>query len=331
MENSKVLILGSNSFAGSCFVDKALDLGCQVLGVSRSDESLPFFKPSNIKTDLGKYRFVKADLNNDLEQIILLLREFAPEWIIDFAGQGMVADSWVHPEQWYQTNIVSKVRLHQELLSHSELKKYIRVSTPEVYGSNENLINESWLLNPTTPYAVSHAAIDLSLKAFYKQYQFPVVFTRFANFYGPRQQLYRIVPRTIIYALTGQTLQLHGGGTSMRAFIYGEDVAEAIHRTIIGGAPGEIYHFSPQEFYSIKQIVEKICDKLAVDIDQTVRVVPDRAGKDLAYLMDSSRARAELGWTPSTTLDVGLEKVIDWVKEYLPEILSAPQDYIHKR
>ena len=101
----------------------------------------------------------------------------------------MVAESWTAPAQWYTTNIVAKVRLHDWLRQQSWLERYVRISTPEVYGSHDTLQPESWHLNPSTPYAVSHAAIDLSLRAFHAHYGFPVVFTRFANFYGPGQQL----------------------------------------------------------------------------------------------------------------------------------------------
>ena len=210
------------------------------------------------------------------------------------------------------------------------LQRYVRISTPEVYGSQDSLVNESWNYNPSTPYAVSHAAIDMSLRSFHKQYNFPVIFTRFANFYGPGQQLYRIVPRTIIYALLGKKLQLHGGGTSIRAFIYGDDVAEGIMRTINMGNIGEVYHFSPERFLTIREVVEIICQQLNLDFDSVVELAPERPAKDLAYLMNSSKVRNMLNWTDSVSFEQGVKNTIDWVQSSISEIENLPLDYIHK-
>jgi dTDP-glucose 4,6-dehydratase len=250
--------------------------------------------------------------------------------IVDFAGQGMVAESWQAPEQWYQTNVVSKAKLHNYLRDKKWLKKYIRISTPEVYGSSKDLIDERAEYNPSTPYAVSHAATDMSLKAYFKQFGFPVVFTRFSNFYGPGQQLYRIVPRTIIYALTGKTLMLHGGGKAVRAFIHGKDVASAIQCAIDKGELGETYHFSTDSFVAIKELVEKIHQLMEVSHNDLIKISEDRLGKDLKYLMNDSKARTKLSWHPSVTLEQGLIETIDWVKNNLEEIKTLPMNYQHK-
>ncbi|HAG72441.1 MAG TPA: dTDP-glucose 4,6-dehydratase, partial [Gammaproteobacteria bacterium] len=178
--------------------------------------------------------------------------------------------------------------------------------------------------------AVSHAAVDQSLRAFYQQYDFPVIFTRFANFYGPGQQLYRIVPRTIIYALLGKKLQLQGGGTSVRAFISGVDVADAVMRSINSGLVGEAYHFSPERFLTIRQVIEIICSQMNVEFADLVEIAPDRPGKDLAYLMDSKKARRELGWQESVTFEEGVDATVRWVKDSFDEISSLPLNYIHK-
>lgn len=265
-----------------------------------------------------------------MPEIFDALDDFQPDVIVDFAGQGMVAESWISPEQWYQTNIVAKVRFHNLLRQAKWLKRYIRISTPEVYGSQEDLLKEAWQFNPSTPYAVSHAAIDMSLRAFHQQYQFPVIFTRFANFYGSGQQLYRIVPRTIINALLGKKLQLHGGGTSIRAFIHGSDVADGIIKAASIGSIGEIYHFSSEKFYSIREAVELICERLGVEFSSVVEIAPDRPAKDKAYLMDSSKARTDLGWSEGYTFERGIDETIDWVKDSMDEIRRLQLDYIHK-
>ena len=330
MRYFRYAVLGSNSFAGSAFIGEALRRGMHVIGFSRSKELNQIFSHNNKILRSETYRFIQADINHDLELIMRELDEFSPEVIVDFAGQGMVAESWEMPEQWYLTNIVAKVRLHEQLIRRKWLKRYIRISTPEVYGSQDSLLKESWAYNPTTPYAVSHAAIDMSLRAFYHQYGFPVIFSRYANFYGPGQQLYRSVPRTIVYAILGKKLQLHGGGTSVRAFIFSDDVADSIFRLADNGSTGEIYHFSPQDFYTIRQIVEIICQQLSITFSDLVEVGPERPGKDLAYLMDSSRARNELDWKNSVSLENGIEQTAKWVINNLDVIRELPLNYIHK-
>jgi len=330
LKNRRVAVLGSNSFAGAALIKRLLDDGADVVGFNRSGEGSPIFLQHRWAPSAGRYRFVQADLNRDLDAITGVLRAFQPSVVADFAGRGMVAESWQNPDQWFETNIVAKVRLHDVLRTLEGLGRYIRVSTPEVYGSHESLLSETWQFNPSTPYAVSHAAIDMSLRTFHQRYGFPVVFTRFANFYGPGQQLYRIIPRTIIYALLNRKLQLQGGGRSVRAFIYGSDVANAIVRSIIHGVPGETYHFSPGDFYTIRDVVAAIAEYMNVDFGTLVEMVPDRPSKDQAYLMDSSKAHRALGWTPQVGLPGGIAKTVDWITANLGEIKNLPLHYIHK-
>lgn len=323
-------VIGSNSFGGAAFVARAVADGMEVIGFNRSPEGSPIFLPYRASGRRNNYTFHQADINRDLPAILQELERFKPQAVVDFAGQGMVAESWKIPAQWYTTNIVAKVRLHDALRKYDWLERYVRVSTPEVYGTQSTPSAESWLYNPSTPYAVSHAAADMSLRAFHQNYDFPVIFTRFANFYGPGQQLYRIIPRTIIYALTGKKLQLHGGGAAMRSFIYGPDIADAIIRAIDLGKPGEVYHFSSREFPTIRQVVEMICGLMKTSFDSLAEVAPDRPGKDHAYLMDSSRARHELGWKESVSFEQGATATIEWVKKNIDEINTLPWEYNHK-
>ncbi len=329
MSSLRYAILGSNSFAGAAFVARAVRDGAEVVGFNRSPEGSDIFLPYRELPKAINYKFYQADINRDLPLILEVLDAFRPQVVVDFAGQGMVAESWQEPGQWYTTNIISKVRLHDQLRRFAWLERYVRVSTPEVYGSQDQLIKESWYYNPSTPYAVSHAAIDMSLRAFHQNYGFPVVFARFANFYGPGQQLYRIVPRAIICALTGRKLQLHGGGTSVRAFIEAGDVADGIMRAAAAGMTGQIYHFSSDRFLTIRQAVETICQRVGVAFDSMVEVAPDRAGKDQAYLMDSSKAKAQLGWEETVSFEAGVDATVDWVKKNLEEIMDLPLNYVH--
>lgn len=330
MKFNNIAVLGSNSFAGATFISNALERGVRVIGFNRSAEGPDLFLPYRRLANRENYKFYQADLNSEMNKIFTVLGEYQPEVIVDFAGQGMVSESWENPTHWYVTNLLSKVKLHEYLRHVDWLDRYVRISTPEVYGSHGHHLKESWTYNPSTPYAVSHASIDMSLRAFHTQYGFPVVFNRFANFYGPGQQLYRIVPRTIIFGLIGKKLQLHGGGNSIRAFIHGEDVANGIFASLERGEPGEVYHFSSEHFLTIREVIELICERANIDSSTLIEVAPDRPGKDQAYLMDSSRARNELDWSDKIPFKEGIDQTIDWVKANLEVIRKLPLQYIHK-
>jgi len=326
----KILVLGSNSFAGAVFVNEALTQNYKVIGTSRSDEKSHVFSSYKLNSRYKNFHFEKIHIVDQFEILTDLIANFKPDYIVDFAGQGMVAESWSEPELWFTTNLVAKVRLHNFLRQQKFIKKYIRVSTPEVYGSTEEIIKEGYSYNPSTPYAVSHAAIDLSLISFYKNYGFPVILTRFSNFYGPGQQLYRVIPKTILTALTGGRLPLHGGGTSIRSFIHGVDVANGLLLAIDKANPGEIYHFSTSEFITIYDLISKITRKLNVDIESIIDIKSDRAGKDKAYLMDASKASNHLGWNPQFDLNAGLDETIDWVNTNLDIMKDLSWNYEHK-
>lgn len=327
--NEKLVVIGSNSFSGANFVDYSISQGIETIGISRSPMPNTIFLPY-LKHHSKTFRFHQLDLNHDLQEIMNRMNEFRPDYVVNFAAQSMVAESWLNPEHWFQTNTVATVKLHDQLRSADYLKKYVHVSTPEVYGTCEGLIPENTNYNPSTPYAVSRAAADMSLMTFCKTYGFPATFTRAANVYGPGQQLYRIIPRTILFFLIGRKLQLHGGGHSVRSFIHIQDVAEGTLRAARSAAPGEIYHLSTTKNISIKNLVEMIAIQLGVSFDANVEIVGERLGKDAAYLLDSSNARNKLQWQDKITLEQGIEETIAWVKDNLDEIKKHPFDYIHK-
>ena len=170
------------------------------------------------------FEFYQHDLNTDLESILEIVDKHKPSIIINFSAQGEVRNSWKYPEQWFLTNCLSVVKLTNQLRKRDFIKKYISVSTPEVYGATKKNIIENHNYYPSTPYAASKLAGDLHLITLFKHYSFPVVFTRSANVYGVHQQLYRIIPRTIIYLKLGKTIELHGGGASIRTFVNIKDV-----------------------------------------------------------------------------------------------------------
>jgi dTDP-glucose 4,6-dehydratase len=326
----KFLILGSNSFSGATFADYLAAKGYEVLATSRSDEPHDAFLPYKWQKRPGKVRFQRIDLNSDLDTLKSVLATERPTHVVNFAAQSMVGESWLYPDQWMMTNVVSAVRLHDILRNYDGLERYVHVTTPEVYGSTEGWVREDAPFNPSTPYAVSRAAGDMSLRTYFANYQFPVVFTRAANVYGPGQQLYRIVPRTIVAAIGGQKLRLDGGGKSVRVFIHMNDVSDATLKIAQAGALGETYHISGYELVSIRALVEMILNRLGKSFADRVEIGPERPGKDTAYTLDSFKLRTELGWRDTFSLQQGIDDVIKWAERFRTELPKLPTKYEHK-
>lgn len=326
----KIAVLGSNSFSGASFVDACLTRGATVVGISRSAEPIPAFLPYKTNRAIGQFRFHALDINRNLPEIFDVLDAFKPDYVVNYAAQSMVGESWQHPEHWFQTNCVGQVKFHDRLRQRPYLKKYVHISTPEVYGSCSGNVTEDAPFNPSTPYAVSRAACDMSLMSFLKQYRFPVVFTRAANVYGPGQQLYRIIPRAILYAKLGKKLPLHGGGHSVRSFIHISDVNDGTWKVMERAEPGECYHLSTPEQVSIREVVSRIAARMGVPFESLVDIVDERPGKDAAYLLDSGRARARLSWKDTITLNDGIQETIKWVDENFEALKREPLNYIHK-
>jgi dTDP-glucose 4,6-dehydratase len=284
----RIVVIGSNSFSGSNFVHYVLEKGFTVLGISRSQlPPEPFWPLSwrGTKHLLDRFEFVQADLNNQFSLIKEKINLFKPSLIVNFAALGMVAESWQYPVDYYRTNLLSQVALHDYLRTLPYLYKYIHVSTPEVYGNTEGEVSESASFLPSTPYAASRAACDLHLRTFFKEYAFPVVWTRAANVYGPGQQLYRIIPRTMLSLRLKRKLPLHGGGVSIRSFIHIHDVCRATLAIALQAEPGSCFHLATKQTISIIGLVKAICKMMGGDFDSLVESAPERPGKDPAYLL----------------------------------------------
>ena len=324
-------MIGSNSFSGASFTEYALNHNCSVIGISRSEEQHDVFLPyaANFRR-AENFEFQQLDINKDLEDIISLVKQQRPEYIFNFAAQSMVAESWDYPEHWFMTNAVSTTMLLNGLKGLKFLKKYVHVTTPEVYGSCSGYVREDTPYNPSTPYAVSRAAGDMSLKTFVDNYDFPAVSTRASNVYGAGQQLYRIIPRTIFYIMQGKRLQLHGGGHSQRSFIHINDVANATMKVAFHGKVGETYHIATKSTIKIRDLVLLICDKMGVEFNDHVDIIGDRLGKDAAYFLDSTKIRESLGWQDVITLEQGIEEVMTWIDDNMAVLVEENDSYIHK-
>lgn len=328
MASERFFVIGSNSFSGASFVAGALRAGYAVMGISRGAEADEVFLPYKWSAH-ENFTFRRLDLNRDLDTVESAIRDFCPDYVVNFAAQGMVAQSWARPEHWYQTNTLAMVKLHDRLRKLSFLKKFVQASTPEVYGSTSGLVGEDAPFNPSTPYAISKAACDMNLLAFKKAYGFPAVFTRSANVCGPGQQLYRIIPKTILCILTGKKLRLEGGGHSVRSFIHIDDVGAGTIKVAREGLPGEAYHLATAKNQSIRQVVEEVCRQMDVRFNDCVDVVEGRLGQDAAYLLDTAKGRKQLNWAPQRTVEDAIADTVQWLRKNLTRLRELPAEYVH--
>jgi dTDP-glucose 4,6-dehydratase len=326
----KVLVIGCNSFSGSNFCNFLIQKKIKVIGVSRSENLNTLYLKHHRNINKNKFFFFqKVDINKDIDKLINLIKKFHIEYIVNYAAQAMVAESWLMPEHWYKTNVLSHSIILKKISEIKFIKKYLNFSTPEVYGSTDKLIFENQRFNPSTPYAVSRAAQDMSLYAYFKTLNFPVVITRAANVYGPHQKPYRIIPKTIISCLKNYKIPLHGGGSSVRSFIHIDDVNRAVFSILIDKKNlGETYNISTNKFLKIKELVDMIIQKLNCK-NNLIKMKKERQGKDFGYFLSSIKLRKRYKWKDEVPLDLGLDEVIHWVNANINQFSKSDLDYLH--
>lgn len=331
MEQKKILVIGSNSFSGIDFIDMLLEKNeHQIIGISRSPEKLDFFLTYKRHKN-PNYIFHQIDLNRDINKLAKLIETEKPAYVINFAALVEVAPSWDNPDDWFMTNTIAVTKLAKILIQFPFIKKYVHISTPEVYGSCEDCITEIASLNPSTPYAASKASGDLSLLAYYKNYKLPICIVRSTNIYGRGQSLFKIIPRAILYIKMGKKIPLHNNGEAIKSYIHIRDISEGELAIMLHGKEGEIYHLSPNgSGIKIYDLVKIICNKMHVSFQDVIEVVGERLGQDKAYVIDSSKARKAFNWQPRISLDKGIDDVIDWVNTYYEEMKHQPLEYMHK-
>jgi dTDP-glucose 4,6-dehydratase len=308
----KVFVLGSNSFMGSSIVDSLIENDIEVIGVGRT-------KKDNILKPTSKFTEFHCDINKNSDVIIKLLNKYKPNIVINCIALGIVDTSWDIPFDYFNTNCVSLTKIVHSLIDSDYLDKFLQASTPEVYGNIPNSFVESKIYNPSTPYAASKAAFDVYLDLVNKQYNFPSIMFRFANIYGPHQQLFRIIPKTLITIRQHGKLSLDGGGITRRSFVYSSDLCNGVNKLIMYGKPG-IYHFAGNEYITMKDLVHKICSLVGYDFKQLVEFSPDRRGKDVEYNLNCDKAINELVWNPTVNIDDGILNTSEWVDSNWPEI-----------
>lgn len=329
MSGKTFVVIGSNCFTGSHIVDALLENSSnRVVGISRSSEPRACVLPYK-RRKKPNFEFHQIHLVQQFDELVRLLDTERPQVVINAAALTEVALSNERPVEYFETNTVGMVKLINHLRTCSFLQRYLHISSAEIFGSCSKPVTEETLFNPSTPYAVSKAATDQYLNTLIKNFAFPATLIRSTNVYGKHQQLFKIIPRTVIYIKQGKTVELHGGGTSMKSFIHVRDVVSGLLLALDRGQPGT-YHFTVPSDQTVADVVRLVCKQMGRDFDQVTRVVGERLGQDARYWLDCAKAERELGWKAQVSLEDGIQEVIDWVASNWETVLHEPHVYIHK-
>ena len=340
----KYLITGCAGFIGSNFVYYMLKKYDDILLVNL-DKLTYAGNLENLKGVEGDSRhvFVQGDIC-DRELVTSLFEKYDFDYVINFAAESHVDRSITNPEIFVETNVLGTVNLLQCTKNAwlkdgvwAEGKKYVQVSTDEVYGSlgDEGYFMETTPLCPHSPYSSSKASADMFVMAFHDTYGMPVNITRCSNNYGPYQFPEKLIPLMINNVKNHKKLPVYGDGMNVRDWLYVEDHCKAIDMVTEGGRDGEVYnvggHNERPNIFIVKTIIAQLHDRLKDDgiIEDLIQYVADRLGHDRRYGIDPTKIKDELGLYPETTFEVGIVKTIDWYlenQEWMQRVTSG--DYM---
>jgi len=268
----------------------------------------------NVDNSNENYFFVLGDIN-DKKLILETLNKFNIDCIIHFAAETHVDNSFENPNLFVDTNIHGTINLLESIRIH-KVKKFIHVSTDEVYGEvhmHENDSTTDMKLNPTNPYSASKAAAEHFVNVYGKCYNLPVLITRGNNVFGPRQYPEKLIPKFIKLLLENKKCTVHGNGENLRNFIYTESVAKAFEKILIYGEVGQVYNIGSKNEYSVKEILKKLV-KIIKNEDEYVQYIEyinDRPFNDFRYAIDSSSLES-LGWKDEGNFDEQLKETVEW-------------------
>ncbi len=310
-----ILVTGGMGFIGSNFIRFILGLNedFKIINVDKLTYAGNLENLKNIeKKYVECYKFYKSDIC-DFDTIDRIIIKENVEFIINFAAETHVDRSIDNPKLFCDTNILGT----QSLLNSAKknkIKKFVHISTDEVYGSlnfTDPAFTEKTPLSPNSPYAASKASADLLLNAYYKTYNFPVVITRCSNNYGPCQFPEKFIPLIIHNALNSKELPIYGEGINVRDWIYVVDHCKGILDVFLQGRVGEIYNLGGDSEIRNTDLVKKIL-KILDRPESLITYVKDRPGHDLRYAMNHEKISKELNWKPEVKLEEGLELTAEW-------------------
>jgi len=258
---------------------------------------------------LPRHRFIKGDIR-DADQVDEALRDH--DVVIHLAAETHVDRSIGTPTVFADTNVGGTAVLLEAAKRHG-VKRFIHVSTDEVYGSVEDgYADEGAPLRPTSPYSATKAGADLLVLSYHRTFDLPVIVTRCTNNYGPYQFPEKVIPLFVTNLLDGRRVPLYGDGLNQRDWLHVDDHCRALHMLVGEGVAGEIYNIGAGAQISNLELTRMILETFDLD-ESWIERVPDRPGHDFRYAVDSGRIRS-LGWAPLTTLTDRLVETVDWFR-----------------
>jgi dTDP-glucose 4,6-dehydratase len=334
------LVTGGAGFIGSNFVHYMLKKynDIKIINLDKLTYAGNLENLKSVEND-ARYAFVQGDIC-DKELIEKLFNENDIDYVVNFAAESHVDRSIREPEVFVHTNVLGTVTLlngakkaWETEYGFKEGKKYLQVSTDEVYGSlgETGYFTETTPINPHSPYSSSKAGADLVVKAYFDTYKMPVNITRCSNNYGPYQFPEKLIPLIINNCLNKRTLPVYGDGLNIRDWLYVEDHCKAIDMVINSGRFGEVYNIGGHNERTNIHIVKTIIEYINENVDNTVteeliKYVEDRKGHDRRYGIDPTKIKEELGWYPETIYEEGIKKTIKWYlenREWMERITSG--------
>ena len=329
---TKILITGGAGFIGSNFVRYMLDKYPDYK-ITNLDKLTYCGNLENLKgiENNPNYNFVKGDItDNDL----VLNISSDVDYIINFAAESHVDRSIEDPGIFIKSNIIG-TQVLLDAAREQEIKKFLQVSTDEVYGSlgKTGYFTEQTPIAANSPYSASKAGADLMVRAYNKTFDLPVNITRCSNNYGPYQFPEKLIPLMISNALENKPLPVYGDGMNIRDWLHVYDHCTAIDLVLHQGKIGEIYNIGGNNEKPNIEIVKLILENLDKD-ESLIEYVNDRPGHDRRYAIDSSKIQKELGWKPKYTFETGINETIKWYLDnldWMEKVKSGEyQDYYQK-
>ena len=267
-----------------------------------------------------RYRLIKGNLCS-YDLVYHIITNYSIEYIIHFAAQSHVQNSFEDAIQYTKDNVLGTHNLLEAVRKYGKIKKFIHVSTDEVYGesmikTNENKKTEESILCPTNPYAATKASAELIAQSYYYSFNIPIIITRGNNVYGPNQYPEKIIPKFIKLLKENKKVTIQGDGSNVRAFIHVYDVVKAFDIILDKGVIGEIYNIGSDdnEEYTVKEVAEMLIRKIKKSENYTeyIEYIKDRPFNDKRYYISNEKIK-NLGWEIVENFDEGINKLI---KEY---------------
>ncbi|PWJ12928.1 dTDP-glucose 4,6-dehydratase [Jannaschia seohaensis] len=323
----KILITGGAGFIGSAVVRAAVARGHAVVNLDALTYAACLDNVASV-ADSPLYAFEHADIR-DRAALDRIFAAHAPDAVMHLAAESHVDRSIDGPGDFVETNITGTYNMLEAARSYwvgqgkPESFRFHHISTDEVFGSlppdPEVKFTEDTPYDPRSPYSASKAASDHLVRAWHETYGLPVVLTNCSNNYGPFHFPEKLIPVIILNALAGKPLPIYGDGSNVRDWLYVEDHAEALLIALERGQIGRSYNIGGDNERTNLELVRALCaildekrPKPEGSYADQITFVADRPGHDARYAIDATRIREELGWTPSVTVEEGLERTVDW-------------------